>query len=132
MSEVICSFIDFNSFLSSHIPSPLIAQPLHFTHFTYTYTLTHSLKTTMDIEDLGHLAAKPKVTNVSPISPFFFLKAAFSVILTCIPFSRFLWQYNPCTVRNLRPGSIKEWCTCGLTKKGPWYETPQTLFAGLY
>ncbi|KAF9378641.1 hypothetical protein CPB97_009438 [Podila verticillata] len=45
----------------------------------------------MDIEDLGHLAAKPKVTN-----------------------------YNPCTVRNLRPGSIKEWCTCGLTKKGPW------------
>ncbi|KAG0342941.1 hypothetical protein BG000_011515 [Podila horticola] len=45
----------------------------------------------MDIEDLGHLTAKPKVTN-----------------------------YNPCTVRNLRPGSIKEWCTCGLTKKGPW------------
>ncbi|KAF9348759.1 hypothetical protein BGX26_012856 [Mortierella sp. AD094] len=45
----------------------------------------------MDIEDLGHLARKPKVTN-----------------------------YNPCTVRNLKPGSIKEWCTCGLTKKGPW------------
>ncbi|KAF9116165.1 hypothetical protein BGX27_004505 [Mortierella sp. AM989] len=48
----------------------------------------------MDIEDLGHLARKPKVTNVG--------------------------QYNPCTVRNLKPGSIKEWCTCGLTKKGPW------------
>ncbi|KAF9919359.1 hypothetical protein BX616_005402 [Lobosporangium transversale] len=46
----------------------------------------------MDIEDLGHLARKPKVTN----------------------------QYNPCTIRNLKPGSIKEWCTCGLTKKGPW------------
>ncbi|KAF9430723.1 hypothetical protein BGZ76_000728 [Entomortierella beljakovae] len=45
----------------------------------------------MDIEDLGHLAQKPKVTN-----------------------------YNPCTVKNLKPGSIKEWCTCGLTKKGPW------------
>ncbi|KAF9193348.1 hypothetical protein BGZ51_003622 [Haplosporangium sp. Z 767] len=45
----------------------------------------------MDIEDLGHLARKPKVTN-----------------------------YNPCTIRNLKPGSIKEWCTCGLTKKGPW------------
>ncbi|KAG0213819.1 hypothetical protein BGX28_003493 [Mortierella sp. GBA30] len=45
----------------------------------------------MDIEDLGHLARKPKVTN-----------------------------YNPCTVRGLKPGSIKEWCTCGLTKKGPW------------
>ncbi|KAG0250006.1 hypothetical protein BG011_008725 [Mortierella polycephala] len=45
----------------------------------------------MDIEDLGHLAQKPKVTN-----------------------------YNPCTIRNLKPGSIKEWCTCGLTKKGPW------------
>lgn len=39
------------------------------------------------------------------------------------PFAYFLRQYNPCTVRNLRPGSIKEWCTCGLTKKGPWYET---------
>ncbi|GJJ69879.1 CDGSH iron-sulfur domain-containing protein 3 [Entomortierella parvispora] len=45
----------------------------------------------MDIEDLGHLGKKPKVTN-----------------------------YNPCTVRGLKPGSIKEWCTCGLTKKGPW------------
>ncbi|KAF9208293.1 hypothetical protein BGZ49_009255 [Haplosporangium sp. Z 27] len=45
----------------------------------------------MDIEDLGHLARKPKVTN-----------------------------YNPCTIKNLKPGSIKEWCTCGLTKKGPW------------
>ncbi|KAG0000696.1 hypothetical protein BGZ80_000908 [Entomortierella chlamydospora] len=45
----------------------------------------------MDIEDLGYLARKPKVTN-----------------------------YNPCTIRNLKPGSIKEWCTCGLTKKGPW------------
>ncbi|KAG0324433.1 hypothetical protein BGZ99_001815 [Dissophora globulifera] len=45
----------------------------------------------MDIEDLGHLARKPKVTN-----------------------------YNACTVRDLKPGSIKEWCTCGLTKKGPW------------
>ncbi|KAF9975954.1 hypothetical protein BGZ73_000180 [Actinomortierella ambigua] len=45
----------------------------------------------MDIEDLGHCVKKPKVTN-----------------------------YNPCTVRNLRPGQIKEWCTCGLTKKGPW------------
>ncbi|KAF9168001.1 hypothetical protein DFQ26_001981 [Actinomortierella ambigua] len=45
----------------------------------------------MDIEDLGHCVKKPKVTH-----------------------------YNPCTVRNLRPGQIKEWCTCGLTKKGPW------------
>ncbi|KAF9285591.1 hypothetical protein BGZ68_003734 [Mortierella alpina] len=45
----------------------------------------------MDIEDLGHLSRKPKVTN-----------------------------YNPCSVRGLKPGSIKEWCTCGLTKKGPW------------
>ncbi|KAG0053169.1 hypothetical protein BGZ83_001579 [Gryganskiella cystojenkinii] len=46
----------------------------------------------MDIEDLGHMGSKrPKVTN-----------------------------YNPCSVRGLKPGQIKEWCTCGLTKKGPW------------
>lgn len=105
------SFINFNSFFFS-VPS----FHLYILH-------SHTLKTTMDIEDLGHLAAKPKVTNVSPNPLVFFSKGGFSVILTCIFFAHFLWQYNPCTVRNLRPGSIKEWCTCGLTKKGPWYGT---------
>ncbi|KAG9326753.1 hypothetical protein KVV02_008643 [Mortierella alpina] len=47
--------------------------------------------------------------------------------MDALPLQRFLHlcsfcyaQYNPCSVRGLKPGSIKEWCTCGLTKKGPW------------
>ncbi|KAG0200782.1 hypothetical protein BGX33_010800 [Mortierella sp. NVP41] len=45
----------------------------------------------MDIEDFAYLPCKPKVTH-----------------------------FNPNTVRNLKPGSIKEWCTCGLSSKGSW------------
>ncbi|KAF9125563.1 hypothetical protein BGX30_000402 [Mortierella sp. GBA39] len=45
----------------------------------------------MDIEDFAYLPCKPKATH-----------------------------FNPITLRNLKPGSIKEWCTCGLTKTGVW------------
>ena len=29
-------------------------------------------------------------------------------------------RYNPSTIRNLEPGTIKLWCTCGLSKNQPW------------
>ncbi|KAF9913291.1 hypothetical protein EC991_000053 [Linnemannia zychae] len=45
----------------------------------------------MDIEDFAYLPCKPKATH-----------------------------FNPITLRNLKPGSIKEYCTCGLTKTGVW------------
>ena len=29
-------------------------------------------------------------------------------------------RYNPTLVRNLEPGTVKLWCTCGLSKAQPW------------
>ncbi|XP_071947309.1 uncharacterized protein [Antedon mediterranea] len=31
-----------------------------------------------------------------------------------------VYQYGPHTVRGLKPGEKKKWCTCGLSKKDPW------------
>ena len=28
--------------------------------------------------------------------------------------------YGPSNLRNLKPGQLKLWCTCGLSKKQPW------------
>ncbi|UJR32090.1 hypothetical protein I4U23_019558 [Adineta vaga] len=28
--------------------------------------------------------------------------------------------YGPCSIRDLKPGEVKLWCTCGLSKKQPW------------
>ena len=54
-------------------------------------------------------------------------------------------QYGTYNVRNMKPGEVKYWCTCGLSKKQPWCDgshrgtgfkplkwtvppTPQTLY----
>ncbi|XP_033108396.1 CDGSH iron-sulfur domain-containing protein 3, mitochondrial-like isoform X2 [Anneissia japonica] len=29
-------------------------------------------------------------------------------------------QYGPYTIRDLKPGEKKKWCSCGLSKKQPW------------
>ncbi|KAJ8300249.1 hypothetical protein KUTeg_021768 [Tegillarca granosa] len=29
-------------------------------------------------------------------------------------------DYGPCTVRDLKIGSTKYWCACGLSKRQPW------------